>query len=237
MPSTRSILGLMLISLLSARLFAQGKKTLLVDMPLSADPVRVVRVMEGTTELKSDGQKYPNRFAWEAMFSAGDDWLKGLSFLIKNASEKKIVYLAAGCHLHESDDWQAEFARHQSADTPLVGQISNRVGRRPEQALYSPLLGRRLKPDTDTARFELSPGQEFTMALESADDYPALVSWIESKEPISSVTACNGGITQIFFDDGTQWQGHRYLRADPDQPGHWSRISFEEWSGRKKGPE
>ncbi len=213
-----------------------GSKTILIDRPLSNDPVTIVKVMEGSTELKSDGQVFPDRFAWEARFSADDDWLKGLSLLIKNTSGKKIVYLAVGCHLHESGDWQAEFARHRTPDTPLVGQTSNRVGRRPDQALYSVSLGRRLKPDT-AAPFELFPGQEITIALENADDYPALVSRIESKEPISSVTACNGGVGQIFFDDGTQWQGHHYLRADPDEPGHWSRTSFEEWSSPRKSAE
>jgi hypothetical protein len=207
-----------------------------VDRPLSKDPIAIIKVMEGTTELKSDGHKYPNKYVWEAAFDAGDDWLRDLSFLIKNVSEKKkIVYVEAGCGLYETADWQAELARH--ATTPLVGNIGNAVGRRPEQALYSALLGHRLQPDTDRAPFELAPGQEFTMALENPDEYPALRSRIEEKQPISSVTACNSRIVRVFFEDGTQWQDHQYLRANPDQPGHWIPMSFEDWSGVGKTAE
>jgi hypothetical protein len=234
--------GLTLLALLSSAIaqIAQetsgiGAKTLLVDRPLSNDPVTIVKVMEGTTELRSDGHQYPNRFAWQATINAGDDWLKDLSFVIKNASEKKIVYVAIGCTLFETADWQAEIAKHKT--TPVLGHTSNTVGRRPEQALYSTSLGHRLKPDMATAPFELAPGQEFTMSLEPPGDYQSLKSTVEEKQPLSSVTACNGGISQIFFEDGTLWQGHRYLRPDPDQPGHWIRMSFEQWSGAKKSAE
>jgi hypothetical protein len=210
-------------------------KTLLVDRPLSNDPVTIVKVMEGTTELKSDGHPFPNKYVWEAAFDAGDGWLKDLSFTIRNISEKKIIYVSVGCSLYETADWQAEIAKHRTS--PILGHTSNTVGRRPEQALYSASLGHRLKPDAATAPFELAPGQEFTVPIEKPDDYQALKSGIEEKQPVSSVTACNGGISQIFFEDGTQWQGHRYLRADPDQLGHWIRMSLEEWSSAKKSAE
>jgi hypothetical protein len=229
------ILMLALISVFSVRGFAQDSKTLLVDRPLGGDPVTIVKVMEGTTELKSDGHSYPNKYVWEAAFDAGDDWLKDLSFVIRNVSNKKIVHMTAGCSLFETADWQAELAKHTA--TPIVGSITNVVGRRPEQALYSASLGRRLGPDTDRAAFELAPGQEFAIALEIPDEYPILKSRIEEKQPMSSVAACIGSISQIFFDDGTQWQSHHYLRADPDRPGHWIRMSVEEWSGVRKAAE
>jgi len=228
----RFVLLLGLISMLSPRMFAQNAKTLLVDRPLGNDPITIIKVMEGTTELKSNGHQYPNRYVWESVFNAGDDWLKDLSFVIKNTSEKKIVYVGTGCGLYETADWHAELAKH--ATTPLVGNLSNSVGRRPEQALYSAVLGHSLKPDTAKAPFELAPEQEFTIALERPEDYPTLKSSMEERQPISSVTACNSRVGPVFFDDGTQWQGHRYLRADPDQPGHWLTMSFKEWSGSSK---
>jgi hypothetical protein len=39
---------------------AQDTKTLLIDMPDSKDPVKIVSVREGATELKSNGKQYPN---------------------------------------------------------------------------------------------------------------------------------------------------------------------------------
>jgi hypothetical protein len=206
-------------------------KTLLVDQPLGTDPVRIVKVMEGPTELKRDEQRYPNKYAWEATFDAGNDWLKDLSFVIKNVSGRKIVYIGMGSMLHETGDFVGEIARQTS-----VGTLSNAVGQRPEQALYSLSMGRRLKPDTRPP-FELAPDEEFTIGPENPDDYAASKSRIEEKQPMSSVTACNAGISQVFFEDGTQWHAHRYLRADPDHPGRWIAVSFKEWSSVTKAAE
>ncbi len=230
----RTIPLLASMPLFSAYMVLAQTKTLLVDEPLGADPVRIVKVMEGSTELKSDGQRYANKYAWEATFDARDDWLKDLSFDVKNVSDKTIVYLSTGCHLYETADWQAEIAKHQSI--PVLGHTVNAIGRRPEDALYSPLLGHKLKPDT-RARFQLAPGEDFTINLEDPEDYEALKSSIEEKQPMSSAAACNAGINQIFFEDGTQWHGHRYLREDPEHPGHWIAVSFKEWSSAAKATE
>jgi hypothetical protein len=216
-----------LCTLLASLGAAQDTKTLLLDLPGSKDPVKIVSVMDGTAKLKSNGHQYPNRHVWETTFNAGDDWLKDLSIVIKNVSEKKIVYVSGGCVLYETADWQAEIAKHASIP---VFTTTNTVGRRPEEALYSAVLGHRLNPDTESAPFLLEPGQEFTMALEGPDGYPRLKSSVEEKEPMANIAACNGRISQVFFEDGTQWQGHRYLRADLEHPGHWIKMSSEEWS-------
>ena len=212
---------------------AQDTKTLLLDMPGSKDPVKIVSVMEGTTKLKSNGHQFPNKYVWETTFNAGDEWLKDLTIVIKNVSEKNIVYVVVGCHLFETANWQAEVAKAQQ-NVPLVGSASNYVGRRPEEALYSAVLGHRLKPDAASAPFELAAGQEFTIALESPSAYNALKSTVEEKEPMSNLAACNGGISQVIFEDGTQWQRHRYLRADLEHPGRWIKMSPEEWSNYRR---
>lgn len=58
------------------------------------DPVRIVRMTEGTTELKNDGHQFASVHAWETTFNAGDDWHEGLSFTIKNVSDKKMPPVA-----------------------------------------------------------------------------------------------------------------------------------------------
>lgn len=209
----------------------QRIKTVLVDKPLGSDPVRILKVIQGATDLESDGHQYPNRYAWETTFYAGDDWLNGLSLVIRNVSKKKIIYVSVSCSLFETADWQSELAKHANPRTPLVGNISDHVGRRPEQGLYSGLTGLKRQPDTDRAPFELEPGAEFTVPLEDPEDYQTLKSSVEEKEPLSAVMACNCGVSHIFFDDGTQWQGHNYMRADSQRPGHWIRMSLEEWLG------
>jgi len=200
---------------------------LLVNHPLNNDPVRIVKVMKGTTEVKSDGTQFPNKSAWRAVIDgAEDDWLKNVSLVIENVSPKKIAYINVQSILYDTAKWREE--KRNS-----IGTTFNRVGLRPEIALYSYPLGHRLHPDTGPA-FELAPGQTFALPLEDPDYYPNLKSSIEETEgSMSSATVSIGAIGEIFFEDRTQWQPGNYLRADLDKPGHWIIISSEEWAGKK----
>ncbi|MGA8503175.1 MAG: hypothetical protein WB683_16590 [Candidatus Sulfotelmatobacter sp.] len=227
---------LALIASCLASAFAQGvastsTKTLFIPgLPLANDPVRI-KVMDGTTELKSDGRPLPNDYSWETAFDAGDDWITNLSFVIKNVSAKKITCMIISSVLAETPSWQEE----SQPKTPAVGFTQDRVGQRPGQALHSG--GRTFPPDTNPS-FELAPGEEFTMPIEDPRDYPALRTRIEERLPISSVTAMDSQAITVFFEDGTRWisASHSYSRPAA-QPGKWTRISYEEWAGKQKTSE
>lgn len=223
--------ALLLLLALTVPTQAQSTKALLLRFPSDHDPVRIVKVMSGSTELKSSGLKYPNTSVWETNFDSGDDWLADISLRIRNVSPKTITYLEVSCVLQESSDWQAEIAKHHTV--PVVGNASNAVGRRPEQALYSTRLKRPLKPDTRPT-LELAPGQELTVQLEDPEGYPALKSLVEQNQPISSETACNGGINTVFFQDDTVWHGMGGEYSKPVGPGEWVNISFAQWSNYGK---
>jgi hypothetical protein len=60
---TRLILLMALITVPWGHVLAQGNKTLQANHPLDKDPVRIVRVMKGTTEVKSDGAQFANMAA------------------------------------------------------------------------------------------------------------------------------------------------------------------------------
>jgi hypothetical protein len=206
-----------------------GSKTLLLPRPMGQDPIRVLKVLQGATELKGDGRQFPDQHAWETVFQAGDDWLQSLSFFIKNVSTKKITYLEVGCSLFESSDWTAEIQRHKTPDNPAPGQISNNLGRRPEHALHSPITGRALHPDTGP-QFELAPGGEIFVPLSDPDDYQRVKMGVERRMPISNIHACEAFVGQVFFEDGTRWSAYSssYYRA-ADEPGRWTPISLDEW--------
>lgn len=210
-----------------------GTKTLFIQgfLPRADDPVKI-KVMDGATELKSDGRPFPNDYAWETAFNAGDDWMTDLSFAIKNVSPKKITCIIIFSVVVEAPFWQNE----RQPKLPMLGFTQNRVGQRPEHALFAD--GRAFPPDTD-APFELAQGEEFTMPIEDPENYPALKARIEKKLPISNVTALDGGIVSVFFEDGTKWVGalsHSYSRP-AEQPGKWTRISYAEWVVQPKTSE
>lgn len=142
--------------------------------------------------------------------------------------------MAVACVLAESADWQAEIAKHQTIDNPILGQASHEVGWRPEHALYSSLTGKQREPDT-TRRpaFTLGPGQEFTISLEDPENYESLRTRVGTRTAMSNVNACNAQVSTVFFEDGTMWQGHHYRRAG-DEPGKWTTISFGDWAHTKQ---
>jgi hypothetical protein len=73
----------------------------------------------------------------------------------------------------------------------------------------------------------LAPGQEFTISVESPQEYVSLKSSVEAKQPMSTINACDADIGTIFFADGTRWGGHNYMRAT-DQPGRYEIIPASE---------
>jgi hypothetical protein len=224
----RLLLAPAAVFLCCASALAQGAKTLLLDRPVANDPIRIMRATEGTTELKSDGKHFPSHYFWEAVFNAGDDWIKDLSFTIKNVSNQTITYLEISCNLFETTDWQKEFAAHSTPANPGLGQASNVVGWRPEHALYLVRLGRASAPDsTRRPTFELAPGQEFTIPLQDPKTYSDLKSSVEARQPMSTINACDGGTGNVFFADGTKWASHRYWRPT-DQPGRYEIIPADE---------
>jgi len=209
---------------------SQTSKTLLVDRPTGNDPIRIVKVTSGAAEVKRDERQFPNEYAWETTFDAGDDWLRDISFIIKNVSEKKITYIEISCVVFETPNWQEELTKHSYSANPVLGQASNVVGWRPDHALYSGLRGTKTQPDSRRrSPFELPPGGEFNMTLEDPKNYPTLKSNIEARQPISTATACDATISAIFFEDGTRWSAHKYWRA-AQEPGRWTEIAFENWA-------
>lgn len=67
------------------------------------------------------------------------------------------------------------------------------------------------------------------MMLEDPHSYSDLKSSVELRQPMSTVTACDTEIVDVFFEDGTRWSEHRYLEA-AEEPGRWRTITFDDWS-------
>ena len=223
-----SILLLGSVMALCGSVLAQGQKTLLIQQPMGNDPIRIVKIMEGTTELTSDGHQFPNPYLWESVFNAGDDWIKDISFVVRNVSKKTISHVTVSGVLRETADWQGEMAKHKTE--PILGQANNAVGWRPEHALYSTRQQKWGLPDsTRRPALILGPKQELTILLEDPKNYESLRSKVEERIPISNINACDVSVIFVFFDDGTMWQGHNYYRA-ADKPGKWAIISFEDWA-------
>jgi hypothetical protein len=209
------LLSFVLLSDCLCPAFAQSAtraRTILIrNVSRANDPIRV-KLMDGATELKSDGRSSPNDSFWKTGFEANDDWITHLSFAIQNVSGKKITCIIIFSVFPETPFWQGD---KQPVSAKVLGFAQNRVGRRPEHALHSG--DRTFHPDNG-APFELAPGEEFTMLIEDPN----------RRVPIPNVTALDTGTITVFFDDRSKWVSVNHRNSRPAvEPGKWTKNSFE----------
>ena len=155
-------------------------------------------------------------------FQASDRWFNRLQVVLKNVSAKNLVYVAGQLRFPQTGDASAE---HLAA----MDRIS--IGRRPEHARSADLNNRRnaagLWAHVDGPEILVRPGQE--IAVPVVDPFDAIKTAIESRQSLSTLTICQIGINQLFFDDGTEWLSGVFFRADPSGPGRYVRISQKEF--------
>lgn len=136
-------------------------------------------------------------------FHAEDDWLKGLTFSVKNTSEKTITYLEIELSFPRDKSAQAEPDAH---DRIMYGQ-------------YPALPGEIATPHPDQP--PLRPGETVDVVLK---DYDGIRDFLNQTHYPVSIKRLEVSVGDVVFDDGTKWSGGGLFRRDPDNPGGWMRI-------------
>jgi len=127
-------------------------------------------------------------------FVAIDDWLKDLSWKMKNASDKSIVCIEVELDFHGLGSAKAERV------------YTFRYGQKPDSqdAIGEPKL---LKP-RETANFKLSD-----------TEYNEIKQFVEQKQPSEGVSTVRSvvemKIATVFFDDKSMWKDGKMLRSSP----------------------
>lgn len=177
------------------------------------DPARIVRY-------KIDGLELP---PWPQTTHIGDNWLKNMSVVVRNGSNKTIVAASVRVLFHGRNTARPAYFPVYAA-TALQ---ERHVGHLPEHQLYD-RSGKKLTQLAGEP-IAIRPGQELDIPV--APDSEALRKLIEEQMPVSSVTTCGFSITSVYFDDGTKWSYGGFYRPDLATPGKYVRISFQEFSG------
>jgi hypothetical protein len=111
-----------------------------------------------------------------------NDWLRGVTFKLKNVSEKAIVRI----------------------DLYLVFPETTSTGL---QMAYSIVQG--LRPGVENARGDpllVKPGDEFSITVDERR-YEGLIKFVEPRHPLSSINIAEVRIGFVYFDDNTGWGG------------------------------
>lgn len=155
------------------------------DFTLIQMPVEIVSIKLGGKAIGPGGK-----------IQAGDDWMRGVSFTLKNISDKPISYVGIGLRFPHAAD-----ARDFTTYLLSYGQEG------------SPR--RSFTPQIATVR-PIQPGETREIVL-SDDKYPVFQNMMSSTGVAPGVEVAHYFIDRIFFEGepDVMWRGGKLLRRDP----------------------
>jgi hypothetical protein len=135
-------------------------------------------------------------------FDAGGEWLKDISFKIKNNSKKSIVCIYMGVVFPET------------SPAPMM-----------HSKFYGYPTNTTIKPKGQP--LELKPGEVLSISL--ADEYPELKSLVEHKMAVGSINTVTLEINRAYFGDGMMWDLGELYHPDSRNPGKWILVERGVW--------
>jgi hypothetical protein len=143
---------------------------------------------------------------FDAGMDAGDEWLNGTSFSIKNYSGKTIIYIELDLTFPET-----------KSDSRPTKRFPLYLGRMP---------GVESEAETRRDLIAIPPEGEATLTLDERE-YERLKRFIEAAQPISSINKVSVRPYFVIFDDGFAWGQGEYYRRDPDDPKKYKPIGLQ----------
>ncbi|HVG28476.1 MAG TPA: hypothetical protein VM864_02020 [Pyrinomonadaceae bacterium] len=198
----RATLSVTLLVALAALAYGQAKPQVVVEnVPFNDLPVELVGV-ELAGEPHTFAENKPRQFV--ASFDAPEDWLRQLSFKIRNRSGKTLL----------SATLYGTVAAGQAGEVPMG--IEARYGQELDE---SGLTGRAPRGEPRS----LASGETADVRWSEAE-YAGLTKFLSTKRPVAAYRRMRIDLRQARFDDGTVWEMGRLYRIDPLDPRKWTPL-------------
>lgn len=185
------------------------RRLTLVKYPLELSTEYKGKPLRGTENV------FPELGVRNQVFEADSDWLKDITFKLKNISDKTITYIALFLHFPET----AKEKPSTALELPSTNLNTSRRG----TGLHQIFLG--VDPDRKFQRPELrlAPGE--TLEIPLAPEYldiSTLVRLLELR--IEQVSQMEVEIHSALFNDGSFFEAGMMYRRDPQNPHKWLPI-------------
>jgi hypothetical protein len=129
-------------------------------------------------------------------FAAGDDWLLGLTFRVKNVSDKPISFVDVSLQFPTP-------AGHKNKFVHMVGPLR-----------YGCWLGTPCYADAGGSHSEIMPGETRDVRL-SEERYRSLMNALARSGASTPVEAAEYDIDSVSFDEDTRWSRGYLFKRDP----------------------
>jgi hypothetical protein len=219
-----------------------GNRTLIIDRLYRTDPIETVKVLNAGNEaevralteddtrgffLIYDGGHYSARGgavgALACKFESGDNWLSGLSFVLRNRTSKTIILVAISI---------ISPLRGPPRPGPPYITWGGRFTFGQLPAILAHTRAGVQLPTTTKKPIRFGPGQEMTFAL--ADGVAVPRSLAARADLLSDTILCRVRI-KVVFEDGLQWFQGDYYKPDPEHPGECTLTDEEYFPGSLMG--
>lgn len=184
--------GVSLSSNTVSRLWPQKPRKVITGESLSKperEPIIITRIKLGDRSLDLN-----------AAFDAEDEWLRNLSFRLKNHSNKTVTYVGAEMFLSDST----------TAAPAMVRQF--RFGRRADHPDLAPDIS-------------LKPGDSIDVSL--ASQYDSLKNFLEVARPVTSYNTAMIRVYLVFFEDGSKWDLGNFYVPDSTRPSGFRKVESQ----------
>ena len=131
-------------------------------------------------------------------FAAGDDWLRGLTFRVKNVSDKPLMFVGLNLRFPTAAD--------KSKSTQLSGPLG-----------YGCWPGFPCRPDAKGVHNEIAPGEARDIEL-TAGRYESFMAGLASLRVALPVESAEYDIDTVFFDADTMWSRGLLFKRDTVKP-------------------
>jgi hypothetical protein len=146
-------------------------------------------------------------------FQANGDWLKNMSIVLKNRTNKTIEWALIYIYFPDTGD----------GITQTESLYSIQIGQMPAVDFFTGKGGKVLPHHPGGSPLSFAPGQ--TLVIKIADHLDEMQSIIEAKLPLEQVTRIAIEPNAFFFEDGMRWDTiNRFGTADPNQPGKFTNL-------------
>ncbi len=144
------------------------------------------------------------------------NWLRDLTFKVRNLTHKKIIYISFNFSFFET----ATNGQYPMGIQPNYGQAFGFTREGRPVTMNQTINGK-------VSSIEIGPSKDMEISIK--DRYDNLVRFIETRQPISTITKVHVSFSVVGFDDGTFWSyGGTYFKYDQHNPGKQIKLPVPE---------
>lgn len=186
----------------------QPLRTVYLERVIHNEPTQPAAVKVGAVTVNEPP------FQLKVTAEAGEEWLRGVELTLRNMTNRTIV--GAMFNLDFPDTERA--GRNRTAYGLRIGRYPERMVIRDGYSTPRPLP--QLPP------LNVPPKMTFTVML--GPDYSAMMQAVESSAPGTRVNSVWIRVRQVFFSDGSRWNGG-FEVPDPNDPQGYIRAVDEDF--------